>query len=325
MHETMPCGVEMPILTVRHVTAYYYKTPVAFGEHRMMLRPRDDDDQQVLETKLEITPEPSQLTWTRDIFGNHVAMARFTDRASELRFESVIRLDHAPNGLGDIEDFAATYPFAYAPEDRSGLARFVAPRSQKPELKRWAACFLRKDGSADTRELLVDMTQTINRSFRHLARHEEGIQDPAWTLELGRGSCRDLAVFMIAALRSLGFAARFVSGYLHLADDDDDRDTGGNTHAWVQVYLPGPGWVDFDPSSGMVGNQNLVRVAVVREPRGAVPLQGTWMGTPSDYVAMKVTVKVAAMAQDQARHPTMMLRNECRGSRVAGGNDRMEL
>jgi transglutaminase-like putative cysteine protease len=171
----MLCGVEMPILTVRHVTAYYYKTPVAFGEHRMMLRPRDDDDQQVLETKLEISPKPSQLTWTRDIFGNHVAMAGFTDRASELRFESVIRLDHAPNGLGDIEEFAGTYPFAYVSEDRSGLARFITPRSQEPELKRWAACFLRKDGSADTRELLVDMTQTIYRSFRHLARHEEGM------------------------------------------------------------------------------------------------------------------------------------------------------
>jgi transglutaminase-like putative cysteine protease len=313
MHETMLCGVEMPILTVRHVTAYYYKTPVAFGEHRMMLRPRDDDDQQVLETKLEITPEPSQLTWTRDMFGNHVAMARFADRASELRFESVIRLDHAPNGLGDIEDIAGTYPFAYAPEDRSGLARFVAPRSQQPALKIWAAGFLRKDGSADTRELLVDMTQTINRSFRHLARHEEGIQAPALTLKLASGSCRDLAVFMIAALRSLGFAARFVSGYLHLADDDPDRDTGGNTHAWVQVYVPGPGWVDCDPSSGVVGNQNLVRVAVVREPSGAIPLQGTWIGTPSDYVAMKVTVRVAAMAADSASHPTMMSCDKCRG------------
>jgi transglutaminase-like putative cysteine protease len=127
---------------------------------------------------------------------------------------------------------------------------------------------------------------------------------------------------MIAALRSLGFAARFVSGYLHLADDGDDRDTGGNTHAWLQVYLPGPGWVDCDPSSGMVGNRNLVRVAVVREPRGAIPLQGTWIGTPSDYVAMKVTVKVAAM--DSARHPTMMRCKERSGSR-AGGDDRMEL
>ena len=140
------------------------------------------------------------------------------------------------------------------------------------------------------------MTQTIRRTFKHVARHEKGTQDPIRTLKLGSGSCRDLAVLMIAALRSLGIAARFVSGYVHLADDDDDDDsvTGGNTHAWVQVYVPGPGWVDFDPSSGMIGNQNLVRVAVVHEPREAIPLQGTWIGTASDHLAMNVKVKVTA-------------------------------
>ena len=259
-------GVAMTILTVRHITTYQYKQPVSFGEHRIMLRPRDDEDQKVLESELRITPEPSQLSWTRDVFGNHVATARFSDRASELRFESTIHLDHAPAGFpeADIEDFARTYPFAYGAEDRTGLARFIAPLSLHPRLNRWAARFLREDGSADTRDLLVGMTQTIKRTFKHVARHEKGIQHPVRTLKLASGSCRDLAVLMIAALRSLGIATRFVSGYLHLADDDD-RVTGGNTHAWVQVYVPGPGWVDFDPSSGMVGNQNLVRVAVVAQ------------------------------------------------------------
>jgi transglutaminase-like putative cysteine protease len=104
-------------------------------------------------------------------------------------------------------------------------------------------------------------------------------------------------VLMIAALRSLGIAARFVSGYLHVADDADDHDTGGNTHAWVQVYVPGPGWVDCDPSSGMVGNENLVRVAVAPRPRAAIPLQGTWIGTASDHLAMNVAVKVRAAAE----------------------------
>jgi transglutaminase-like putative cysteine protease len=106
---------------------------------------------------------------------------------------------------------------------------------------------------------------------------------------------------MIGVLRSLGIAARFVSGYLNLDDDDDDRVRGGNTHAWVQVYVPGPGWVDFDPSSGMVGNRNLVRVAVVREPREAIPLQGTWIGTASDHLAMNVAVKVIMATDAGAR------------------------
>jgi transglutaminase-like putative cysteine protease len=83
-----------------------------------------------------------------------------------------------------------------------------------------------------------------------------------------------------------------VSGYLHLVDDDEDRAEGGNTHAWVQAYVPGPGWVDFDPSTGGVGNENLIRVAVAHDPREAIPLQGTWFGTPTDHLAMKVAVRV---------------------------------
>jgi transglutaminase-like putative cysteine protease len=226
----------MPILSMRHVTTYHYNQPVPFGEHRMMLRPRDDDDQRVLESELEITPTPKQLAWTQDSFGNHVATAHFGDRACELRFVSSIRLDHTPADFRaiDIKDFARTYPFAYAAEDRHRLERFIQPLSPHPAIDRWSATFFREDGSADTHELLGDMTRTIWRTFKHISRHEKGIQAPVWTLNLGSGSCRDLAVLMIAALRSLGIAARFVSGYVHLADDDDDDDVaGGNTHAWV--------------------------------------------------------------------------------------------
>ena len=115
----------MPILTIRHVTTYHYRQPVAFGEHRMMLHPRDDGDQKVLESELVITPEPSQLSWTRDSHGNHVATAHFADQASELRFESKFHLDHAPADFRapDIADFACTYPFAYPAEDGHGLVR----------------------------------------------------------------------------------------------------------------------------------------------------------------------------------------------------------
>jgi transglutaminase-like putative cysteine protease len=295
----------MPILSIRHVTAYRYNKPVAFGEHRMMLRPRDDGDQKVIAAELEITPRPTQLAWTRDSLGNHVATAHFDDRARELCFVSSIRLDLAPADFRatDIADFARTYPFAYAPEDRAGIEPFIQPLSPHPAIDRWSAAFFRDDGSADTHEMLCAMTRTIRRTFKHVSRHEKGIQPPVCTLNLGSGSCRDLAVLMIAALRSRGIAARFVSGYLHLTDDDDDDDdrvAGGNTHAWVQVYVPGPGWIDFDPSGGSVGNEKLIRVAVAHHPREAIPLQGTWFGTAADYLAMKVAVKVTAAAPTDA-------------------------
>jgi transglutaminase-like putative cysteine protease len=288
----------LPILTVRHLTTYRYRQPVAFGEHRMMLRPRDDDDQRVLESELAITPAPSRIDWTRDAFGNHVATARFADRAAVLHVESRIRIDHAPAPFlaADIADFAKTYPFEYPAVDRAELARYIAQPAQPaqpPDIGRWAEGFLRPDGTADTHALLAGMTQTIKRTFRHGARHQKGTQEPVLTLRLASGSCRDLAVLMIAGLRSLGLAARFASGYLNVADSDESL-TGGNTHAWVQAYLPGPGWVDFDPSSGTIGNDNLIRVAVAPAPDEAIPLQGTWIGFASDHLAMDVAVKVAA-------------------------------
>jgi transglutaminase-like putative cysteine protease len=292
-------GRRVPILSIRHVTTYYYHQPVAFGAHRMMLRPRDDADQKLIHSEIEITPKPRQLSWTLDDFGNHVGTADFAVRAAELSFISNIRLEHAPGAFraSDITDFARTYPFTYPAEDWPSLERFTQLPSSHAELDRWSAAFFRTDGSADTHDLLVDMTRTIRWTFAHVARHEKGIQNPVQTLRLGSGSCRDLAVLMIAVLRSRGIAARFVSGYLHLPDDGDDQTvTGGNTHAWVQVYVPGPGWVDFDPSGGIVGNRNLVRVAVVHHPREAIPLRGTWFGNASDHLAMKVAVKVAAQS-----------------------------
>jgi transglutaminase-like putative cysteine protease len=297
----------MTILTVRHITTYQYKQPVSFGEHRMMLRPRESHDQKLLESKLEITPKPTNLRWIQDVFGNHVAIARFAGRAEALRFDSTIRLDHSAADIVDmdIEDFARAYPFIYRAEDMLHLVRFIERHSSDPDhqLDQWVHKFLRKDGSTNTRALLVNLTRTIQKTFIHVARHQKGIQDPLLTLKIGNGSCRDLAMLMIEAVRSLGIAARFVSGYLHVPDDHDGNARGGNTHAWVQVYLPGPGWVDFDPASGIVGNRGLVRVAVVRDPRQAIPLHGTWIGFPSDNLGMTVEVNVTAAEAQRANRP----------------------
>jgi transglutaminase-like putative cysteine protease len=295
----------MPVICVRHITTYRYKQPVAFGEHRMMLRPRDSYDQKLLESRLAITPEPVDLRWVHDVFGNCVAIARFAGRAAELRFDSMIRLDHSATNALDfrIEDYATRYPFSYGADDMPDLLRLIERQYLDPEheLDRWARQFLRHDGRSDTTEMLAAMTHAIRRDLTYVAREESGIQDPIKTLKLGSGSCRDFAVLMIEAVRSLGLAARFVSGYLFVPEGRrSSRVGGGATHAWLEIYLPGAGWVEFDPTNDIVGSTDLIRVAVVRDPRQAVPVSGTWTGFPSDHLGMTVEVDVTEESAEPA-------------------------
>src|SRR5258707_9180770 len=258
----------MQLLTVRHVTTYRYRHPVAFGEHRMMLRPRDSYDQRLIEVRLDITPEPASLRWQHDVFGNCVAIARFSGRATNLCFDSIIRLDHTPTNALEfqIEDYATTYPFSYGSEESPDLLRSIERQFLDPgrDVDHWARQFLRRQGSTGTRELLAAMTQAIRERFTYVSRPEIGTQDPIETLKLGSGSCRDFAVLVMEAVRSLGLAARFVSGYLYVPEDDG-RVGGGATHSSLQVYIPRARWIDLDPTHRLVGNRDLIRVAVVRD------------------------------------------------------------
>ncbi|HEY1261281.1 MAG TPA: transglutaminase family protein [Stellaceae bacterium] len=295
----------MKLLTVRHITTYRYKQPVSFGEHRMMLRPRNSYDQRLIEARLVIEPEPSQLRWMHDVFGNCVAIARFSHRAAELRFDSTIRLDHEPTNPLEfqLEEYARTYPFCYGSEEMPDLARTIERQylDRDREIDRWAYQFLKKHGQTGTRELLAAMTHAIHDRFTYVSRAEAGTQDPLTTLKLGSGSCRDFALLMMEAARSLGLAARFVSGYLAPGVPAGRRRGGGEaTHAWLEIYLPGAGWVDYDPTNGLVGNADLVRIAVVRDPRQAVPISGTWTGFPSDFIEMTVDVSVLPDHTDSA-------------------------
>jgi transglutaminase-like putative cysteine protease len=297
----------MTILAVRHLTTYRYKRPVAFGEHRMMFRPRDSYDQRLIDASLRIQPEPTHIRWIHDPFGNCVAIASFSGQASELRFESNIRLDHAPTNAPDfqIEEFARTYPFSYPPDDLPDLLASIEPRypDANRELERWARKFLRHGQATGTGELLKTLTWGIKESFAYARRSEGGTYPPLTTLRLGRGSCRDLALLMIEAVRCLGLAARFVSGYIYVPERDEPGHLGGgSTHAWCQVYLPGAGWIELDPTNGIIGNRDLIRVAVARDPAQAIPLTGTFFGDPDDELEMSVEVQVTtAAAQNDAR------------------------
>ncbi len=157
----------------------------------------------------------------------------------------------------------------------------------------WARQFLQSSGTAETVALLRSITLAIKDGFRYERRSEKGIQSPGETLRLRSGSCRDFALLMMEAARSLGFAARFVSGYIFVPNvAAADAAGGGSTHAWLQVYLPGAGWVDFDPTNNIVGNRNLIRVAVAWDPKQALPLWGTFIGAASSFIGMDVSVRV---------------------------------
>jgi transglutaminase-like putative cysteine protease len=290
----------MTILTVRHLTRYRYRTPVSFGEHRMMFRPRESYDQRVLESRLIIAPEPVELRYVHDVFGNCVAIARFAGKARELSFESEVRLDHTPSSPGAHPDDAldpelGAFPFRYPEEDAPDLQRCIERHYPDPEgvLEQWARRFVSANGATGVIDLLSAMTRTIHREFSYKKRLVGGCQPPLETLARGGGSCRDYAILMVEAARSLGLAARFVSGYIHTGREAGHTG-GGHTHAWVRVYVPSCGWVEFDPTNGIVGNEDLIRVAVVRDPRQAVPLSGSWSGASSAYIGMEVQVDVWA-------------------------------
>ena len=289
----------MRSLTIHHVTRYHYWKPVAFGEHRMMLRPRDFHDQRVIEARIEISPEPISLRFVQDAFGNHVGIARFSGRSKELRFESVVSLELLPSEAADLDlgHAAKTFPVDYGADEQPYLAHYIERHQPDvgDEVAHWAQQFLPSPGQPISAfELLNRLSQGIHRGFRYRRRQSKGIQRPVETLRLGHGSCRDFAMLLIEAARSLGLAARFASGYLAVISSS----ARGATHAWAQIYVPGIGWIDFDPTSGGVGRTGLVTVAVVRDPEQAIPLHGAFFGSVSDAIGMDVEVRITSAGQD---------------------------
>ena len=284
----------MSLLAVRHVTVYRYSEPVELGVHRMMFRPRESHDLKLLSTSLSITPVPAGLRWLHDVFDNSIAIAEFDGRTSELRFESMVTLQHFETALPDypLEKYANTYPFRYSDEDLPNLERALARHYPGDAVREWAGQFLDPSGTTGSMKLLRSMTRGIKEQFNYIRRSRKGVQTPDETLQSRSGSCRDFAVLMMEATRSLGLAARFVSGYIFVPGNDNSITGGGATHAWMQTYLPGAGWIDFDPTNSIVGNRNLIRVAVAWSPDLVLPLWGTFEGSSNSFLGMDVTVSV---------------------------------
>jgi len=284
---------------ISHSTHYRYHQPVQLGEHRVMFRPRGSHDLRVLATDLQVAPEPVDIRLIQDVYSNSIALVQPQSPATELQLVCTFSVEHAGTRALDLplNPNASAYPFAYSDEDLIALQHYLLPYYDDPtgELEAWARAFVHADGSTGTRDLLVEMTQAIRDSMRYVARFDEGVQTPYDTIRLQSGTCRDFATLMIEAARLLGYAARFVSGYLYTAwlDDGNPEHVGaGATHAWVQVYLPGAGWIQFDPTNNLIGGTDLIRVGVARHAGLASPVSGSWVGRGGDFAGMFVDVQV---------------------------------
>lgn len=275
--------------TVRHTTAYGFSAPVRLGRHRLMLRPRDSFDLRIVDTGLSITPQPS-LTWTHDVYGNSICWADFeaTDTGG-LTVESTLVIERYASRAATPARMAWTpgVAVAYAHSEALVLAPYIAAATDTCDdtLVKFALAGATADGSAIIHPLL-GLSEAIHRTLVYVLRFEEGTQHPAATLNRGMGTCRDYAWLFIECARRLGYAARFVTGYLYTSDMDRRSDSAevmsgaGYSHAWAEVYVPGDGWVEFDPTNLLVADRNLIRVAVTRTPEEASPVSGAYFGPP---------------------------------------------
>jgi len=286
-------------LRIHHRTTYHYRELVVLGPHRLMLRPRESRDLRLISSELVITPEAT-VTWAEDIHGSAVAMATFHTIADFLRIDSSVQLElrAAPWPVFDIAASAVTYPFRYSDDEWIDLGALATQHYADPlgRLRAWAHGFVRGNPT-DTLSLLKDLSAGVSTWISYQSREDEGTQTPLQTLDRGWGSCRDFAVLLSEAARSLGFGARVVSGYLFNPNHGATGTSGaGSTHAWAEIYLPGAGWITFDPTNRSVGGFNLIPVAVARDIAQIVPVAGSFVGMTDAFLGMTVSVSVTDCA-----------------------------
>jgi transglutaminase-like putative cysteine protease len=286
-------------LQIRHRTTYRYQQPVSLGPHRLMLRPRESRELRLISSELTIDP-PATVTFAHDVFGNSVATANFNAFADRLTIEclTLLTLDAVAWPIFDVAASAIFYPFQYAEDERTDLGALMFQQYADPtgRLRDWAWAFVR-GAQTDTLALLKDLSVGVSGWINYQSREDEGVQSPVQTLDRGWGSCRDFAVLFVEAARCLGFGARIVSGYLHGAEAAAIGSAdAGSTHAWAEIYVPGAGWITFDPTNRSFGGFNLIPVAVARDIRQAMPVAGSFVGASDAFMGMEVEVEVTAPA-----------------------------
>ena len=283
-------------LSIHHRTTYRYSAPVRFGLHRLVLRPREGHRTLVRRHEITITPQAS-LTWMTDIFGNHIALAQVHETGAELVVENKVEVE-VQDGLGDegavhqAACSAVTLPVTWLQYEHQVAAAYAlsAWPDEVGQVREWLCSLVRPEGVSAAGAMQA-LTAAIHRTIRYRRREDPGVQSPAVTLALGTGSCRDLATLALEGARSLGLAARFVSGYLHSAVSAAGH---GSTHAWVEVYLPDSGWTAYDPTTGEAAGASHIPLGVSSHPRGVMPISGTFDSHTGVSLGLQVSLTIRA-------------------------------
>ncbi len=280
----------MSSLRLIHETHYQYHRPVRFGPHRLILRPREGHDLQV--ERMELTIEPAfSMEWSRDVFGNSVALVDFLAEASDLRIISRVdlRRGEMPR-LAERSAALVSYPIIYDELETTMATAYLFSiyPGETVAVGAWVKSAIVSADPADAMSIVAILNRAVKQQIRYTRRDEKGVQSPLQTLNLGTGSCRDMATLLMEGCRTLGIASRFSSGYLDCA-----ASLAGNasTHAWTEVYLAGRGWTGFDPTLGEQTSRKHITIGLSNHPRGVMPISGRFYGTSADYIGMNVAVK----------------------------------
>lgn len=285
---------------ILHRTVYRYSGPVQFGLHRLVLRPREGHNVTVLRHQLNIVPR-ARLFWLSDLFGNNVALAEITGPSDRLEITNDVIIervslaeDEAPKRMSrtSVSPLPVAYPQMELPVVQGYMTSVYS--GEQPALNEWLTALPREETSQTAFGMIEQVGRSIHKLIRYRRREEPGVQSPEVTLSLGTGSCRDMAVLMIEACRSMGIAARFASGYLDTPASAAGR---GATHGWVDVYLPDSGWLGFDPTLGEPVSRKHIALGVSAHPRGVMPISGIFSGPAGSYQGMQVTVSIKEVTE----------------------------
>ena len=291
--------------SIYHLTHYKYDRPVSLGPQVIRLRPAPHSRTRVISHSLKVGPEPHFVNHQQDPYGNWLSRFVFPEPVTELKIEVDLVADMSVYNPFDffVEESAEHWPFDYPLDLADDLSIYRKPEPAGPELQKFLDSIPR--AKARTVDFIVGLNARVSQEVGYVIRMEPGVQTPEETFERGTGSCRDSSWLLVQTLRHLGLAARFVSGYLiQLKPDLKALDGPSGTevdftdlHAWVEVYLPGAGWIGLDPTSGLLAGESHIPLAATPHYRNAAPISGGFSSAGAPKVDFDFDMQVARVAE----------------------------